>query len=94
LLNDGHGNFTDATDAAGLGKKRWRRTYSASLADLDGDGHLDLLVVSDFCRRGCVSETMDADILQMSPREWILSRARSAWRMRWRILTPTDDWTF
>jgi len=48
LLNDGHGKFTDATDVAGLGKKRWRRTYSASLADLDGDGHLDLLVVSDF----------------------------------------------
>jgi len=48
LLNDGHGTFTDATETAGLGPKRWRRTYSASLADLDGDGHLDLVVVSDF----------------------------------------------
>ena len=48
LLNDGHGNFTDATPAAGLEKKRWRRTYSASLADLDQDGDLDLMVVSDF----------------------------------------------
>jgi enediyne biosynthesis protein E4 len=48
LLNDGHGNFTDATVSAGLEKKRWRRTYSASLADLNNDGHLDLVVVSDF----------------------------------------------
>jgi hypothetical protein len=48
LLNDGHGNFTNATEAAGLGPKRWRRTYSASLVDLEGDGHLDLVVVSDF----------------------------------------------
>ncbi len=48
LLNDGAGRFTDATEAAGLAAKRWRRTYSASLADLDADGHLDLLVVSDF----------------------------------------------
>jgi hypothetical protein len=48
LLNDGHGNFTDATTAAGLGQKGWRRTYSASFVDLDGDGNLDLLVVSDF----------------------------------------------
>ena len=48
LLNDGHGNFIDATEGAGLGRKRWRRTYTASFADLDNDGHLDLLVVSDF----------------------------------------------
>lgn len=48
LLNDGTGRFTDATEAAGLGAKRWRRTYSASLVDLDADGPLDLLVVSDF----------------------------------------------
>jgi len=48
LLNDGKGNFMDVTEAAGLGPKRWRRVYSASLADLDGDGHLDLMVVSDF----------------------------------------------
>ncbi len=38
----------DAKGQAGLAKKRFRRTYSSSLVDLDGDGDLDLLVVSDF----------------------------------------------
>jgi hypothetical protein len=48
LLNDGHGNFTDATESAGLAAKRGRRSYSASFVDLGGDGNLDLVVVSDF----------------------------------------------
>lgn len=48
LLNDGRGNLSDATAAAGLTLKRHRRTYSASFADLDADGDLDLAVVSDF----------------------------------------------
>ncbi|PYL00501.1 MAG: hypothetical protein DME19_04875 [Verrucomicrobia bacterium] len=48
LLNDGHGHFTEATEAAGLGPKRGRRIYSASFVDLDHDDNLDLLVVSDF----------------------------------------------
>jgi hypothetical protein len=48
LLNDGKGNFQDCTESAGLKSKRFRRTYSASFVDLDGDGDLDLLVVSDF----------------------------------------------
>lgn len=49
LLNDGAGRFVDATVAAGLGETRFRRTFSASFLDLDGDEDLDLLVVSDFC---------------------------------------------
>ena len=48
LLNDGSGVFTDETEAAGLARKRNRRTYAASLIDLDGDRDLDLLVNSDF----------------------------------------------
>ena len=48
LTNDGQGRFRDATVTAGLAAKRFRRTYSSSLVDLDDDGDLDLLVVSDF----------------------------------------------
>jgi len=48
LRNDGNGIFQDITESSGLSGKRNRRTYSASLADLDGDLDLDLVVVSDF----------------------------------------------
>jgi hypothetical protein len=48
LLNDGEGRFTTATEAAGLAEKRFRRSYAGSLVDLDEDGDLDLLVVSDY----------------------------------------------
>lgn len=48
LVNDGQGSFVDRTEQAGLAAKRWRRTYSASFADLDDDADLDLVVVSDF----------------------------------------------
>ncbi len=48
FLNDGKGNFTDNTEAAGLAAKRFRRTYSSSFYDLDNDNDLDLMVVSDF----------------------------------------------
>ncbi|MHC1767639.1 MAG: CRTAC1 family protein [Verrucomicrobiia bacterium] len=48
LLNDGQGNFTDSTSNAGLGRKRWRRAYSGSFADINDDGELDLIAASDF----------------------------------------------
>jgi hypothetical protein len=48
LLNNGDGSFTDATEGSGLAEKRFRRAFRASFADLDDDGDLDLLVVSDF----------------------------------------------
>jgi hypothetical protein len=48
LENDGKGNFSDITLRAGLGAKRGRRVYNASFIDLDHDGMLDLLLVSDF----------------------------------------------
>jgi hypothetical protein len=48
LRNDGRGNFTDATPGSGLEKKRWRRVFSASFANLNDDARPDLIVVSDF----------------------------------------------
>jgi hypothetical protein len=48
LRNDGSGQFEDATDAVGLSPLRSRRSYSASFVDLDEDGDLDLLNVSDY----------------------------------------------
>ncbi|HVY71641.1 MAG TPA: VCBS repeat-containing protein, partial [Verrucomicrobiae bacterium] len=38
LVNDGQGNFTDGTVAAGLAARRHRRAYSGSFLDLNGDG--------------------------------------------------------
>lgn len=48
LLNEGNGEFRDATSFAGFGKKARRRNFSASFADLDDDQDLDLLLTSDF----------------------------------------------
>jgi hypothetical protein len=48
LVNLGAGEFSNATETAGLSAKRYRRTYSTSFIDLDDDGDLDLVVVSDF----------------------------------------------
>ena len=48
LRNDGNGVFRDITEAAGLGAKRFRRTYSSSFVDLDDDTDMDLIVISDF----------------------------------------------
>jgi Flp pilus assembly protein TadD len=43
-LNDGRGNFSDATADAGLAEIKVRDGRGAAAADLDGDGDLDLVV--------------------------------------------------
>ncbi|MEM9236715.1 MAG: CRTAC1 family protein, partial [Verrucomicrobiota bacterium] len=48
LRNNGDGTFSDITEEAGLASLRHRRTYSASFVDLDEDGDLDLMNVSDY----------------------------------------------
>ena len=48
LRNDGNNKFIDITKQSGLEKKRNRRTFSASLVDLNFDNHPDLVVVADF----------------------------------------------
>ena len=48
LVNQGDGTFVDKTGEAGLAPKRFRRTFSSSFVDLDDDGDLDLVVVSDY----------------------------------------------
>jgi enediyne biosynthesis protein E4 len=48
LNNDGQGRFVLGNEAAGLTEKRFRRTYASAFVDLDADGDLDLLVISDF----------------------------------------------
>jgi hypothetical protein len=42
------GRFVEVSDYSGITSKRLRRMYSASFADLDTDGDLDLLTISDF----------------------------------------------
>lgn len=48
LVNEGTGFFKDATEGSGLEAKRYRRLYSSSFVDWDGDGDLDLMNISDF----------------------------------------------
>ena len=48
LLRNDDGQFVDITEGSGLAAKRYRRTYSTSFVDLDGDHRLDLVVVSDY----------------------------------------------
>jgi hypothetical protein len=45
LLNDGKGNFKDVTEAAGLKLKAG--CHSMALADIDGDGDLDLYIANN-----------------------------------------------
>lgn len=47
LLNDGHGRFTDATAGRFVTQPGWNASHSVDLADIDGDGDLDILIGND-----------------------------------------------
>lgn len=70
LLNQGDGEFKEATERAGLAAKRHRRSYAASFADLDGDADLDLLVTSDFAGAD-VYENLGGASFRDRTREWL-----------------------
>ena len=46
--NNGNGTFTDATEAAGVGRTDGRG-FGVVAADLNGDGRIDLYVANDMC---------------------------------------------
>lgn len=70
LRQDSDGRFHDATAAAGLMEKRFRRNYSASLVDLDQDGDFDLVTSSDFCGVEIFLNTGDGTFVDRTA-EWI-----------------------
>ncbi len=61
-LNDGGGHFTDGTDEAGLSSTLG--SMSMTLADIDGDGDLDLYVVNN--KVATVQDLFPPDVLQPS----------------------------
>jgi hypothetical protein len=48
LLNDGKGNFTDATDAVAPALRKFGFVKDAAWADLDGDGAKDLVIAAEW----------------------------------------------
>ena len=60
FVNDGTGQFTDATEAAGLSSTLG--SMSMTLADIEGDGDLDLYVVNN--KVATVQDLFPPDVLQ------------------------------
>ena len=71
FINDGHGHFTERTDAAGL--RSQAGSTSMALADIDGDGDLDLYV-ANIPRRPVRNElSVNYDIKEINGRREVVA---------------------
>ncbi|MEJ6579476.1 MAG: ASPIC/UnbV domain-containing protein, partial [Akkermansiaceae bacterium] len=73
LKNDGGGSFSDETESAGLSPLQNRRSYSASFVDLDEDGDLDLMNVSDYAGLD-IYENMGKGSFKLATQDYVKER--------------------
>lgn len=66
MHNDGHGNFSDQTEAAGLNAENDRYSFACAWGDLAGDGRASLYVANDFGRNNLYRNNGDGTFTAIS----------------------------